>query len=99
MDFDRIIHDFIIVAGLAGVALNPGDFDCDQNHPIPYSKNLTKLPEDYMAVYVFCYHNQALKVGKPIQIAKLATHHNIMACALQVHLQNLFSQIKNISTI
>jgi len=63
-DLDGLIADFIKVAKLAGHSSEFGDRKICKKHWISRSGNSTKLPKDYMAVYVFSYGEKTLKVGK-----------------------------------
>jgi len=75
IDVEQIIHDFMYVAKLAGIKVKGADIEIEKMtapHTPPSS-----LPTGKMAVYVFHWHNQCLKVGKvgPKSQARYTSQH------------------------
>ena len=61
MDWEALKADFILVAGLAGITLSPYTITVQMlraPHTAP------RLPAGKMAVYIFLWGDQCLKVGK-----------------------------------
>jgi len=74
-EFDQLVEDFKKVAKLAGVEVSNNSITVeklDSPHSPP-----TSLPSGKMAVYVFMWNNQCLKVGKVGQKsqARYTSHH------------------------
>lgn len=75
IDVEQIILDFMHVAKLAGLDMKSNDIQIEKlNAPhVPPST----LPKGMMAVYVFHWHSQCLKVGKvgPKSQARYTSQH------------------------
>ena len=75
LDAQQTIDDFCRVAGLAGVELSR-DAIMTEHLEAPYHSP-SSLPSGKMAVYVFLFGDQCLKVGKagPRSQARYRSHH------------------------
>jgi hypothetical protein len=75
IDADRLIIDFVCVASLAGVGIGQEDIKIE-NLSAPHIPPKS-LPAEKMAVYVFYWGNQCLKVGKagPKSEARYTSQH------------------------
>ena len=75
MDTTTIIQDFILVAALAGRTVSVSQIEA-KTEPAPHIPP-TKLPPGKMAIYVFSYEEQILKVGKagPNSSARFTSQH------------------------
>jgi hypothetical protein len=73
---EEIVEDFITTASLASLTIKKSDIQIDKmlrpNHRAP-----TKLQANTMAIYVFSYKNEILKVGKagPKSQARYCSQH------------------------
>jgi hypothetical protein len=75
IDAERLIIDFVCVASLAGVGIGQKEIKIE-GLSAPHNPP-SKLPEEMMAVYVFYWGNQCLKVGKagPKSKARYTSQH------------------------
>lgn len=75
IDVEQIILDFVRVAGLAGLDVKGKDIQIERL-PAPHTPPAT-LPKGKMAVYVFHWNDQCLKVGKvgPKSQARYTSQH------------------------
>ena len=80
-DPKQLLENFRRAAVMAGVSLLPGDIIVEQ-HPAPHEPPKA-LPPGKMAVYVFSYGSDVLKVGKvgPQSAARYTSQHYNAASA------------------
>jgi len=74
-DIDSIINDFVKVCTLAGLPLNRSDFYVEKS--LAPHKPPSSLPPGKMAVYIFYWRGECLKVGKvgPKSQARYVSQH------------------------
>lgn len=75
LDIESLIKDYLRVAEIAGINL-PNDFISVESLPAPHTPP-SSLPKGKMAVYIFFWKGQCLKVGKvgPNSQARYTSQH------------------------